>query len=118
MHSLRNLESIKFTVTKNFKYILLELLNEICVGKDIEVSDFPSEYLLDLLCIYDGNDRRYTVNCLKIYALRICCLWDEYSLTSLMTIKQYLDCSIVESGDILLTHVPTNLGKNTCIRSS
>lgn len=112
MNELRGLEFIRNKVVENNNYIITELLAEYyCNCSCIERLEFPSDELLDLLHVYDGNDRRYVVAKLKAYAEGMYTLWTEYSLMSLMSMKLYFSCEIVSSGDLLLSVTPTSISQ-------
>jgi hypothetical protein len=107
MHVLRGRELIKSNIERMFQYILSELFSELYDRyPSMECLDFPSDEILDVLEIYDGNDRNMVIRYLKQYASEIQCLWVEYSLKNLMSLRLYLNCSIVSSGDLLLTQTP------------
>jgi hypothetical protein len=109
MHALRHKEYIKSSLNRYFQYLISDLIGELYQNyQDVEYLSFPSDELLDILNVYEGDDRRHVVRCLKIYASEIQCLWMEYSLTDVMSLNLYLNCSIIKSGDLLLCQIPTS----------
>ena len=107
MHALRGKELIRNNIVGMFEYILSELFSKLydCYP-NTECLDFPSDEILDILELYDGSDRSMVVKSLKQYASEIECLWMEYSLKHLMSLKFYLNCKVASSGDLILIQTP------------
>jgi hypothetical protein len=90
-----------------FQYIVSELFSELYDRyPNTEYLEFPSDEILDTLQLYEGSDRNMAIKYLKRYASEVQCLWAEYSLKNLMSIRLYLNCSIIPSGDLLLAQTP------------
>jgi hypothetical protein len=109
MHALRHKEYIRSNLSRYFQYLISDLIGELyqCY-QDVEHLNFPGDEILDILNIHEGDDRRLVIRCLKTYASEIQCLWVEYSLTDIMSINLYLNCSVIPTGDLLLCQIPTS----------
>lgn len=108
MHALRFLDTSRGRIEQNFQYLLAELLSELYDDPERECLQFPSEEMLDMLQLYETPERRQVTAILKDYAEGIRSIWCEYSLTSLMTLKPYLNCDTVCRGDLLLAQTPSS----------